>query len=188
MALALNSIPYFESGIPAHTAPAVVLTKTLINTPNVVAVNSPTPAIVATKVAIGAPSLTKGTEVFGTVVVTRALIATPTVKINARVSRPIVVTRALISSPLVLTTSATMFSPPTRKRKAFAPGDRWLSRLHWDEGQTVLKKNGFYTLKSNPSDQEIETADAVYLGGRSYQVSVAEATALYQAGYGAYLS
>ncbi len=57
-------------------------------------------------------------------------------------------------------------------------------RLKIDVGQTVIKKDGFYSLLTNPDSDVWENADVAYLGGYTYIVSDAEAAALTAAGYG----
>ena len=55
-------------------------------------------------------------------------------------------------------------------------------------GRTVLKINGTYATYDYPTQDQIDSATEVYLGGHVYEVSDAVATALTNAGYGARLS
>lgn len=50
-------------------------------------------------------------------------------------------------------------------------------------GISVLKKNGVYTERKNPSQTELAAADLYYLGGREYAVDTTESLALVAAGY-----
>jgi hypothetical protein len=63
---------------------------------------------------------------------------------------------------------------------------RWYSI---DVGVTVVKTTGefgpIYRQVQNPSAEELEAADAFYLGGRTYTISAEEAVLLTSAGYGA---
>ena len=55
-------------------------------------------------------------------------------------------------------------------------------------GRSVLKESGVYTTVDNPPADRVNAADVAYIGGHRYEVTAAEATALTNAGYGAYLS
>lgn len=84
---------------------------------------------------------------------------------------------------------ATYFTPPTRRNRLWLVRPHGLlSRLHLDSGLTVLKNGGFYTTVENPAAEDVEAADAAYLGGRAYEVTTEEADALTAAGYGSYLT
>lgn len=77
--------------------------------------------------------------------------------------------------------------PPTVKRPV-APGtrkeDRPFNRVFFDVALTVLKLGeGVYQQVEHPTDEQIEAAQAAYVGGRTYEVTVAEANALEAAGY-----
>lgn len=50
-------------------------------------------------------------------------------------------------------------------------------------GQTVLKINGTYATYEYPSQDLLDSATEIYLGGHIYEVSSAVATALQAAGY-----
>lgn len=51
------------------------------------------------------------------------------------------------------------------------------------QGQSVLKIGGTYRTIVNPSQEQIDAATEVYLGGHVYEVSSSVATALAAAGY-----
>lgn len=50
-------------------------------------------------------------------------------------------------------------------------------------GRTVLKTAGVYATVDNPTQEQLDAATEVYLGGHVYTVSDAVATALAAAGY-----
>ena len=56
------------------------------------------------------------------------------------------------------------------------------------EGQSVLKISGTYSTIPYPTQTQIDSASEVYLGGHVYTIDSATATALTNAGYGAYIS
>lgn len=73
-----------------------------------------------------------------------------------------------------------MFRPPV---ELVSMPFHWRTRIKQPTGVSVLKNGGFYTLIHEPSDEEMAGADAVYLGGRDYLVTDAEALLLEEAGY-----
>jgi hypothetical protein len=76
------------------------------------------------------------------------------------------------------------FKPPKGPRKPYSREDRLFMRLKFDTGLTLLKwPDGSYQTVENVSDDQIEQASIVYLGGHEYDVSVEEAVALTAAGY-----
>lgn len=74
------------------------------------------------------------------------------------------------------------FTPPTIDEGP-AGGGPLFGRYKIARGITVLKTAGVYTQVRYPSLPQMQAADAVYLGGHTYEVSDAEATALAAAGY-----
>lgn len=54
-------------------------------------------------------------------------------------------------------------------------------------GVTVLKKSGAYTAISDPTAEQVGTADIAYLGGRDYLIDDTEKAALIAAGYGSFI-
>lgn len=80
-----------------------------------------------------------------------------------------------------------LFTPPAVRRPV-SLSDRLWSRFHYQVGQALIKKDGFYTLGEVVTDEQVADADAAYLGGHTYLVADDEASALTAAGYGAYLS
>lgn len=79
-----------------------------------------------------------------------------------------------------------LFAPPTVSRPVGT--DPLWSRFHFQVGQAVLKKDGFYTASEVVTDEDFAAADVAYLGGHTYLVSDTEAAALQAAGYGAWVS
>lgn len=76
-----------------------------------------------------------------------------------------------------------IFTPPTVLRRP-AGASRLYSHVDIPTGISVLKQpSGAYVQIEGPSPEQIEDAAVVYLGGRSYEVSAEEATALSAAGY-----
>lgn len=91
------------------------------------------------------------------------------------------------------------FSPPVERRPLAKPFQRW----KYDRGRTVYKKNSVWHEVSDPSWEEIATADVVavanrpggertdgtnqdrylFLGGREYTISTAVGTELVAAGF-----
>lgn len=74
-----------------------------------------------------------------------------------------------------------LFTPPGRvERRGNHP---LFGRLRLTQGVSLLKVLGLYRQVSEPSDEEISAAQVTYLGGHTYLISNAEATALTAAGY-----
>lgn len=82
------------------------------------------------------------------------------------------------------------FTPPTAVRHPVTAeaGGRLFSLMSLEYGLSVLKKDGFYTLVENPTNELVGASDKAYLGGHTYEVSQAEATALTDAGYGGFIT
>lgn len=78
-----------------------------------------------------------------------------------------------------------LFSPPTVDRPV-GP-DRLWSRFHFQVGQALLKKDGFYTLAEVITDEDFAAADVGYLGGHVYVIDDTEKADLEAAGYGAWV-
>ena len=57
------------------------------------------------------------------------------------------------------------------------------SRFRLTRGVSVIKIDGEYYEVRNPSSEEIEEAEAFYLGGMTYDVSAGEKAGLEAAGY-----
>ena len=74
------------------------------------------------------------------------------------------------------------FKPSTFKENAIS-NHRLFMRLRIERSLSVLKINGEYYEMQYPSQDEIELASEVYLGGHTYEVSSAEAADLTAAGY-----
>lgn len=79
-----------------------------------------------------------------------------------------------------------LFTPPSQPQGSVV-GGRLFGRMRLSVGQTLLKKDGFYTLVYDPSGEDVDAADIAYLGGHEYLVSDVEAADLRTAGYSANL-
>ena len=77
---------------------------------------------------------------------------------------------------------AFIFTTPTISEGP-AAGGRLFSRYRLTRGVTVLKIDGEYYEMRNPSSEEVQAAQAAYIGGYSYDVSAGEKAALEAAGY-----
>ena len=74
------------------------------------------------------------------------------------------------------------FTTPTVSEGPAGEG-RLFSRYRLVRGVTVLKINGEYFELRYPSSEEIDEAEAAYIGGYSYEVSAGEKASLEAAGY-----
>jgi hypothetical protein len=74
------------------------------------------------------------------------------------------------------------FTTPTISEGPAGEG-RLFSRYRLVRGVSVLKIDGVYYELRNPSSEEVQAAQAAYIGGYSYEVDLAEKTALEAAGY-----
>jgi hypothetical protein len=74
------------------------------------------------------------------------------------------------------------FTTPTVSEGPLGEGDLF-SRYRLVRGITVLKIDGEYYEVRFPSSEETTEADIAYIGGYSYEVDLAEKTALEAAGY-----
>lgn len=79
------------------------------------------------------------------------------------------------------------FSPPTWEMHFFE-GNRLWRRCHITVGHTIIKFGTSYQQIDNPTTLQMETADALYEGGRTYPISSDEAAALTAAGYGQWVT
>jgi hypothetical protein len=66
-------------------------------------------------------------------------------------------------------------------------GNRLFDRMHLDVGHSILKFGTSYQQVDNPSTDQMESAAALYIGGRTYLIDQAEAAALTAAGYGRFV-
>jgi hypothetical protein len=78
------------------------------------------------------------------------------------------------------------FTTPTMKMRTGIRHGLW-GRIYIDEGISILRFGDSIQQIDEPSAEQISTADAVFIGGRTYAVSAEEAQRLTDAGYGAYL-
>lgn len=74
------------------------------------------------------------------------------------------------------------FTTPTVSEGPAGEG-RLFSRYRLTRGITVLKIDGEYYEMRYPSSEEVEAAEAAYIGGYSYEVSAGEKAGLEAAGY-----
>lgn len=79
------------------------------------------------------------------------------------------------------------FTPPTVNEAPAGPGPLF-SRFVIARGETVIMNNGTFTTTRYPDLATLAAADAYWLGGYTYQVTDAQATALSLLGYGEYIS
>jgi len=77
---------------------------------------------------------------------------------------------------------AKVFIPPTVSEGPIG-GHRLFYFYEMDRGESVLKIDGVYYQIRTPSQDEIDSATEVYLGGHEYPVSDAVAAELIAAGY-----
>ncbi len=94
------------------------------------------------------------------------------------------------------------FTPPTQEvvplvyaggRDSFYPRSRVAHRLFryyrpHSRGRSVLRIAGAYGNYWNPTQDQINSASEVYLGGHIYEIDAATATSLTNAGYGSYIT
>lgn len=80
-------------------------------------------------------------------------------------------------------------TPPTEDQN-LETHDRLFGRYKLTRGLTLLVSGSTVILAQYPDHQDIADGlyDFVYLGGRSYDISDAEAATLTAAGYGAYIT
>jgi hypothetical protein len=75
------------------------------------------------------------------------------------------------------------FTTPTILEEMDSDGHPLFSRIKIPKGITVLKEGSVYVQVRYPSAEEVAAADIAYIGGYSYEVTLAEKTALEAAGY-----
>jgi hypothetical protein len=75
------------------------------------------------------------------------------------------------------------FTTPTILEEMESDGHPLFSRIKIPKGITVLKEGSVYVQVRYPSAEEVAAADIAYIGGYSYEVTLAEKTALEAAGY-----
>lgn len=79
------------------------------------------------------------------------------------------------------------FHSPTVKERLNTRDGLW-ARTYLDLGVSVLRFGDSYQQIPYPSSEQIESADAVFIGGRTYAIDFNEAVRLVQAGYGQYVT
>jgi len=75
------------------------------------------------------------------------------------------------------------FTTPTILEEMESDGHPLFSKIKIPKGITVLKEGSVYIQVRYPSAEEVAAADIAYIGGYSYEVTLAEKTALEAAGY-----
>lgn len=61
-------------------------------------------------------------------------------------------------------------------------------RMSLKRGVSLLKEAGAYRQVTDPTAEEVASADVAYLGGYEYEIDDAEAAALTAAGYGEWVT
>lgn len=82
------------------------------------------------------------------------------------------------------------FYTPTRSQRQagrFGQGARLWRRMSLDVGVSVLRFGSSFQMIEEPSTEQMESADSLYVGGRIYAIDEDEATRLIDAGYGAWV-
>jgi hypothetical protein len=74
------------------------------------------------------------------------------------------------------------FVTPTWRERMW--GNRLFQRMHLNVGHTIARFGTSYQQIDVPSSEQMETADALYVGGRIYEIDIDEETRLRVAGYG----
>lgn len=75
------------------------------------------------------------------------------------------------------------FTTPTWHEHRRIGGRLW-QRTYLNTGHTIIRFGTSYIQADHPSTEQMESADALYIGGRTYAISEAEAQLLTGAGYG----
>jgi hypothetical protein len=75
------------------------------------------------------------------------------------------------------------FTTPTILEEMDSDGHPLFSRIKIPKGITVLKIGSVYSQVRYPSAEQVAAANIAYIGGYSYEVTLAEKTALEAAGY-----
>lgn len=91
-----------------------------------------------------------------------------------------------IDSPEI-TRPTLFFRTPIIKTRLYTRHGLW-ARTYLDQGITILRFGESFVPVQIPDTDQIETADAVYIGGRIYIVDFEEAIRLVNAGYGAWVT
>jgi hypothetical protein len=79
------------------------------------------------------------------------------------------------------------FTTPSVRERPYNRHPLW-SRTYLSRGRTVLKFGSSYKQFDDPDESDVNAADKVYIGGRTYRIDKYEAAALTAAGYGAWIS
>lgn len=75
------------------------------------------------------------------------------------------------------------FTPPSVSLRPDPNTPAPFNRMRVSVGTSVLKFGTSYVPRTCPTDAEVASADIAYIGGRTYQITPAEAASLTAAGY-----
>jgi hypothetical protein len=89
-----------------------------------------------------------------------------------------VVTAVSVAAPVFY------FTTPTIRERRYLRRHRLWDRMYLDRGLSILRFGASYQQIDNPSTDEMESADALFIGGRTYLIDEDEADLLIGAGYG----
>ena len=78
------------------------------------------------------------------------------------------------------------FTPPTRLEKRGQ--DRLFGRMNAHQGETIVKRDGIYSVAGFRAGDDDATAQEVYVGGHIYLLTEEQATGLTDAGYGEFIT
>lgn len=76
------------------------------------------------------------------------------------------------------------FTTPTVRERRFLRRHGLWDRMYLDRGLSILRFGTSYQQIDNPSTDQMESADALFVGGRTYLIDEEEAALLRAAGYG----
>lgn len=80
------------------------------------------------------------------------------------------------------------FTTPAIRERRFLRRHRLWDRMYLDRGVSILRFGDAYQVVENPGTEDMESADALFIGGRTYLISEDEALRLQAAGYGDWVS
>lgn len=126
---------------------------------------------------IGVTRVVAATQALTITGIATAAIAAPTVFQNISAVQVMTMTSTADTAPLLF-----FFTTPSVREHRNRRHRLW-ARTYLDRGQSILKFGTSYQQIDVPGDDQIEAADAAYIGGRIYAISQGEASALRSAGY-----
>lgn len=80
------------------------------------------------------------------------------------------------------------FTTPTIRERRFLRRHGLWDRMYLHRGLTIIRYGTSYQQIDNPSTDQMDTADALFIGGRTYRIDEAEAALLTAAGYGHWIN